>query len=107
MTAATCALCSAPTGDGLALCSACTGRLERDLADLAAYVDELHTALARMARVDRWGGVSEPEPLDPTDQPDLGVHLQPDAYDVRASETLDQRSIRLRFGVPASLMSEH
>jgi hypothetical protein len=49
MTAA-CTVCTRPVGDGARLCPGCTGRLERDLGDLATLADELETTRARQSR---------------------------------------------------------
>jgi transcription elongation factor Elf1 len=49
-----CPSCEAPQDAGL-LCHTCTTKLERDLGDVAAIVDELNTTISRQARIGQGG----------------------------------------------------
>lgn len=89
-----------PTGDQSTACPRCWSRLERDLAQMPALIDELNTTITRQDRIAGQGGKPRtPEPDEPDPQPVVawlrgehtpGAHEAPAVFHIGASDALDQ-----------------
>lgn len=77
-----------PTGDNSTACPRCWTRLERDLAQMPALVNDLNTTITRQDRVETYRPGARRTFVEREDHDGLGVQEQPNPFHEAASDAL-------------------